>query len=96
MARGRLRVNLAPDHELLRSVARRRGVRGERLVRRRFRDIRVRPGPVLLSVGEQPGLYRGVRPLLLRMIVGETAGFEDYGAQLGDAAANLCSARSVC
>ena len=60
---------------------------GERLVRRRPCDIHVRPGPFLLNLGEQPGLYCGVRPLLLRMIVGETAGFEDYGAQLGDAAA---------
>ena len=29
------------------------------------------------------------RSLLLSMIVGETAGFEDYGAQLGDAATAL-------
>ena len=43
----------------------------------------------LLDVGEQPGLNRGGRALLLRMIAGETAGLEDYGTQLGNAAATL-------
>jgi transposase len=37
--------------------------------------------------GEQPGLNRGGCPLSLRIVAGETAGPDDYGAQLGDAAA---------
>jgi hypothetical protein len=59
----------------------------ERCVRRRIRDIRRRRASFFLDLGEQPGLNRGGRALLLRMIVGETAGLEDYGAQLGDVAA---------
>ncbi|MGC1891381.1 MAG: hypothetical protein WA709_35795, partial [Stellaceae bacterium] len=55
----------------------------ERCVRRRIRDIRRRRASFFLDLGEQPGLNRGGRALLLRMIVGETAGLEDYGAQLG-------------
>jgi hypothetical protein len=43
----------------------------------------------LLDVGEQPGLNRGGRALLLRMIAAETAALEDYGTQLGNAAATL-------
>src|SRR5207253_10743816 len=49
--------------------------------------IRRRRAWFLLDVGEQPGLNRGGRALLLRMIAGETAGLEDYGTQLGDVAA---------
>jgi hypothetical protein len=60
---------------------------GEWLIRRRARDIRRRRGSFFLDPGEQSGLNRGGRPLLFNMIVGETTGFEDYGAQLGDAAA---------
>src|SRR6516162_2098420 len=60
---------------------------GEWLVRRPFSDIRRRSGSFFLDLGEQPGLGRGGRPLLLRVIMGERAGLEDYGAQLGDAAA---------
>jgi hypothetical protein len=59
----------------------------ERCVQRRIRDIRRRRTSFFLDLGEQPGLNRRGRALLLRMIVGETAGLEDYGAQLGDAAA---------
>ena len=53
----------------------------------RVYDTRRRRGPFFRDLGKQPGLNRGGRPLLLRMIVGETAGLEDYRAQLGDAAA---------
>jgi len=60
---------------------------GERLLWRRVRDIRRRRAPLFLDLGEQPGLSRSGCPLLLRMIFGEAAGLEDYGAQLGDAAA---------
>jgi hypothetical protein len=59
----------------------------ERLVRRRVRDIRRWCGFLFLDLGEEPGPGRGRCPLLLRMIVGETAGLEDYRAQFGDAAA---------
>jgi hypothetical protein len=59
----------------------------ERCVRRRIRDIRRRRASFFLDLGEQPTLKRNGRALLLRMIVGETAGLEDYGAQLSDAAA---------
>src|SRR5712671_7854836 len=59
----------------------------ERCVRRRIRDIRRRRPSFFLDLGEQPGLNRSGRALLLRMIVGETAGLEDYGAKLGDVAA---------
>jgi len=38
-----------------------------------------------VELSEQPSFNRGGRPLLLRVSVGETAGLEDYGAQLGDA-----------
>ena len=37
--------------------------------------------------GEQPSRNRGVRPLSLRIIIGEAAGLEDDRAQLGAAAA---------
>jgi hypothetical protein len=46
----------------------------ERCVRRRIRDVRRRRAWFLLNVGEQLGLNRGGRALLLRMIAGETAG----------------------
>jgi hypothetical protein len=60
---------------------------GERLVRRRFRDIRRRRVSFFLDLGEQPGLDLSGRPVLLRMILGETAGLENDGAQLGNAGA---------
>jgi hypothetical protein len=59
---------------------------GEWLVRRCFPDTRGR-GSFFPDLGEQPGLNRGGRPLSLRIVTGEMAGLEDYGAQLGDAAA---------
>jgi hypothetical protein len=62
----------------------------ERCVRRRIRDIRRGRASFFLDLGEQPGLNRGGRALLLRMIVGETAGLEDYGAQFGDRRRNTC------
>ena len=43
--------------------------------------------PLFLDLGEQPCFGRGSRPLLLRVIISKTVGREDYGAQLGDAAA---------
>ena len=43
--------------------------------------------PLFLDLGEQPCFGRGSRPLLLRVIISKTAGRQDYGAQLGDAAA---------
>src|SRR5271156_1503541 len=60
---------------------------GERLVRRRFPDIRRPRGSFFLDLGEQRGLNRGGCPLSLRIVTGETAGPDDYGAQLGDTAA---------
>jgi hypothetical protein len=60
---------------------------GELLVRRRFDDIRRRLGSVFLDLGEQPGFNRGGCPLSLRIVTGKVAGLDDYGAQLGDAAA---------
>ena len=57
------------------------------LVRRRCSDIRRRRGSLFLDLREQPGLDRGGAPLSLSIIMGEMAGLEDYGAQLGDAAA---------
>ena len=59
----------------------------EWLVRRYFTDIRSRPSSFFVDLGEQPGLNCSVRPLPLRIIIGETAGLKDYGAQFGDAAA---------
>jgi hypothetical protein len=59
----------------------------ERLVRRGFHRIRRRRGSFFRDLGEQPSLNRSVRPLSLRIVMGETTGLEDYGAQLGDAAA---------
>ena len=44
---------------------------GSERLRRRVRDIR-RRGPFFPDLGKQPGLGGGGRPLLLRMIVGET------------------------
>src|SRR5271169_4402903 len=46
-----------------------------------------RPSRLVFALGEQPGFNRGGCPLSLRIIMGETAGLEDDGAQLGDAAA---------
>jgi hypothetical protein len=60
---------------------------GEWLVRRRFPDIGRRRGSFFLDLGEQPSLNRGGCLRSLRIIMGKTAGLEDYGAQLGDAAA---------
>jgi hypothetical protein len=60
---------------------------GERLVQRRFHDVRRRRGSFLLDLGKQPGLNRSDCPLSLHIIMGETAGPEDYRAQLSDAAA---------
>jgi hypothetical protein len=59
----------------------------ERCVRRRIRDIRRRRGSFFLDLSEQPHPCHIGHPLLLRMIVGETAGLEDDGTQLGDAPA---------
>jgi predicted nucleic acid-binding protein len=59
----------------------------ERLVRRRCSDIRSGLGSLFLDLSEQPGLDRGGRSRSLRIVMGETAGLENYGAQLGDAAA---------
>jgi hypothetical protein len=67
----------------------------ERCIRRRISDIRRRRAWFLADVGEQPCLYRGGRPLLLRMIAGEKAGLEDYGTQLGNAAATLDEASYI-
>jgi hypothetical protein len=44
-------------------------------------------GSFFLDLGEEPGLGRGSRPLSLDIIMGETAGLDDKGAQLGNAAA---------
>ena len=60
---------------------------GEWLVRRLSDNVRCCRGFSFLDLGEQPGLDRGGCPLSLRMIIGETARLEDYGAQLGDATA---------
>ena len=60
---------------------------GKRLVQLRFLDIRRRRGSFFLDLGEQPGLDRRGCPLSLYIIMGQTAGLKDYGAQLGDAAA---------
>src|ERR1700719_419059 len=87
MARGRLRLNLSPDRGLLRSALGGEAFAREWLVRRGIRGIRRRGGPFFLDLGEEPGLNRGGRPLLLRMVLSKAAGLEDYGAQLGDAAA---------
>ena len=59
----------------------------ECLVRRRLPGIRRRRGSFFLDLGEQPGLHRGGCPLSLRIVMGEAAGLEDYGTQLGGAAA---------
>src|SRR6516165_12187762 len=61
--------------------------RGEWLVRCRFPDSRRQSGSFFLDPSEQPGLNRRGRPRLLRMIMGETAGLENYGTQLGGAGA---------
>src|ERR1700747_3101458 len=60
---------------------------GEWLVLWRFPGIPWRRGAFFRDLGEQPGLDRGTGPLLLRLIVGETAGLEDDRAQLAYAAA---------
>jgi hypothetical protein len=59
----------------------------ERCAQRRTRGISRRRASFFLDLGVQPGLSRRGRALLLCMIVGETAGLEDYRTQLGDAAA---------
>src|SRR5204862_1760987 len=41
----------------------------------------------VLDLSEQPGLDSGGCPLSLRILTGETARLDDYGAQLGDGAA---------
>ena len=60
-------------------------------------DIRRRLGSTFLDAGEQPVLDRGGRLLLLRVVIGKAAGPEDYGAQLGDAAATrvACGSRLI-
>jgi hypothetical protein len=60
---------------------------GERLFQRRVRAIRRRRASFFLDLGEEPSLNRSVRPLSLRVVIGQTAGLEDDGAQLGDAPA---------
>jgi hypothetical protein len=60
---------------------------GELLVRRRFHHIRRWRGSFYLDLGEQPDLNHGGCPLSLGIVTGEAAGLDDYGAQLGDAAA---------
>ena len=69
------------------AAATRQGGWDESPVRRRFRGRSRRSCPLFLDLGEQPGLGCGSRPLLLRVIISKTAGREDYGEQLGDAAA---------
>jgi hypothetical protein len=64
-----------------------KAVGDESLVRRRFRDRRRRSCPLSLDLGEQPCFGRGSRPLLLGVIISKTAGREDYGAELSEAAA---------
>ena len=44
-------------------------------------------GSFFLDLRERPGLDLGSRALSFRMIMSKTAGFQGYGAQLGDAAA---------
>ena len=61
----------------------------ERCAQRRTRGIPRRRASFFLDLGEQPGLSRRGRALLLCMIVGETAGLEDYRTQLDDAAATV-------
>ena len=84
MAEGRPHVSLRITSCCGRSLGG-EGFGGEWL-RCRVRDIR-RRAPFFADLGKQPGLGRGGRPVLLRMIVGEAAGLEDDGAQFGDAAA---------
>jgi hypothetical protein len=60
---------------------------GEWLVRSRFPEIRRRRGSFFLDLGEQPDLNGGGCLLSVRIVMGETAGLEDYRAQLNDAAA---------
>jgi len=60
---------------------------GKWLVRLRFPDVGGWRGSFFINLGEQPGLNRGGGPLSFGIIMCETAGFEDYRAQLGDAAA---------
>jgi hypothetical protein len=50
---------------------------GERLVLWRSPGIHRRRGAFFRDLGEQPGLDRSGGPLLLRLIVGKTAGLED-------------------
>ena len=68
-----------------RSSLRREAFGGGRL-RQRVPDSR-RRCPLFPDLGEQPGLGRRGRPVLLDMIVGDAPGLEDDGAQLRDAAA---------
>jgi hypothetical protein len=67
----------------------------ERCVQRRIRDIRRRRASFFLDLGEQPGLNHHGRALLLRMIVGETAGLEDYGAQLWPLHQHIASVAAI-
>jgi hypothetical protein len=60
---------------------------GEWLVRRHLPDVLSWCSSFLLDLGEQPGLSRGSCPRSLRIIMCETVGLDDYGAQLNDAAA---------
>jgi len=64
-----------------------KAVGDESLVRRRFRGRLRRSCPLSLDLGEQPCFGRGSRPLSLGVIISKTAGREDYGAQLSEAAA---------
>ena len=54
------------------------------LVRRSVRAIHGPRAVFFVDLGEQRSLGRGGRPLLFRMIIGETAGPEGYGAQFGE------------
>ena len=62
---------------------------GDRLVRHRLFDVSCRRGSSFLDLIKQPGLGRRRSPLSFRIVMGEAAGFEDNGAQLGGAAATL-------
>jgi hypothetical protein len=50
-----------------------------RIVWRHVWAIRRPRGPFFLDLGEQPGLGRGGRPVLLRKVVGKAAGLENDG-----------------
>ena len=44
-------------------------------------------GSFFINLGDQPSLNRGSRPLSLYIVMGEMAGLDDKGAQLGNTAA---------